>query len=289
MKALVKVLFDESGDGMPSMVMLTPEGRVPVRQTELAPEGFEFLEDVSEARWVEESLAQRKWGRLDSMMPEGFPSYARIFHPAHLEGDMKQPVRWSTVASWTGQTVHPQMQFERIAGLSEEPGDIYKDPPWGALPQHGSIPERECRALVDVLGGFTSTPEQCFFGLWEGWGNIDERLYKADSRVRAPHRDHLLFRGPLDAVMSFVEERMDPFWGKSPSIWWPQDRAWCVTTDVDLFDTFVGGSRECIEAVLGNLDLEALPTTHDAGISMAADTVNVACPRTDPGDRRASP
>ena len=89
--------------------------------------------------------------------------------------------------------------------------------------------------------------------------------------------------------MSFVEERTDPFWGYSPSIWWPEDRAWCVTTDVDLFDTFVGGSRECIEAVLGNPDLEALPTAHDAGISMAADTVNVACPRTDPGERRASP
>lgn len=61
-KALVRALFDRSGDGMPSMVMLTPEGQVPVRQTELAPEGLDFSEDVSEARWIEESLAQGQWG-----------------------------------------------------------------------------------------------------------------------------------------------------------------------------------------------------------------------------------
>jgi len=55
-------------------------------------------------------------------------------------------------------------------------------------------------------------------------------------------------------------------WGDSPNIWWPEDRAWCVATDIDLYDTYVGGSQECIEAVLGNLELEALPTTLDAGL-----------------------
>lgn len=277
----VKALFDRGEGGMSSMVMYTTDGGVPVRQTEMAPEGLEFWEDVSEARWIEESLAQGEWGRLDSMMPRGFSSYARIFHPAYLEGDMEQPVRWATVASWTGRAVHPLMQFERIADLSEESGDIYKDPPWGELPQHGSIPERECKALVEVLRRFTSTPDRCFFGLWEGWGNIDKRLYKPDSRVRAPGRDHLLFRGPLDGAMSLVEERMDHFWGRSPSIWWPEDRAWCVTTDVDLFDTFVGGSDGCIEAVLSDPGLEALATTLDAGTSLHADTLN---PPGAPGD-----
>ena len=168
-----KDLLGERGDGMTSMVMLTPEGQVPVRQVELAPHGLESSEDVSQARWVEESLSHGKWGRLDSLMPQGFTSYARIFHPAYLEGDRERPVRWSTVASWTGRAVHPLMQFERVAGLSEEPGDIYRDPPWGALPQHGSIPERECRALVDVLRGFTSTPRPLLF--WPLGGVGDHR------------------------------------------------------------------------------------------------------------------
>ena len=56
----------------------------------------------------------------------------------------------------------------------------------------------------------------------------------------------------------------------------PEDRAWCVATDIDLFDTYVGGSRECIEAILNNPELEALPTILDARVDLYGDTVNGA-------------
>ncbi len=257
---------------MSSLVSLTPEGRMPVVQTQLAPGGLEFSEDVSHGRWIEESLSG--WGTVHSLMPGGLPAYARVFHPAYLGESLEQPVRWSTVASWTGRTVHPQMQFEHIAGLSEGPQSMYKDPPWGHHPQHGSIPQDECQALTNVLREFTTTPGQCFFCLWEGYGNIDTRLYKVSARIKAPGRDYLLFRGPLDAVMSFLEERPDPFWGYSPNIWWPEDRSWCVATDIDLFDTYVGGSRECIDAVLNHPDLEALPTSLEARVDLGGDAIN---------------
>ena len=253
------------------MSILSTRGGIPIRQTKLAPDGVEFSEDVSEARWVEERLSA--FGTLRSLLPEGFAAYARIFHPAYLNKDEERPVRWSTVASCTGRTVHPLMQFERIAGLSEDPHDMYKDPPWGSHPQIGSIPEAECRTLVEALRSFTSTPANCFFCLWEGYGNIDTRLYKASSRVRAPGRDYLLFRGPIDAIMAFLAGDW-PFWGHSPNIWWPEDRAWCVATDIDLYDTYVGGSVECIEAIMSNPDLEAIPTTIDARLDLHGDTIN---------------
>ena len=255
------------------MSMLTTKGGIPVRQTKLAPDGLEFSEDVSEARWVEERLSN--FGALRSLLPEGFPAYARMFHPAYLEDDRDRPVRWSTVASWTGRTVHPLMQFERIAGLSEDPQQMYKNPPWGSHPRIGSIPERECRTLVEALRSFTSTPDNCFFCLWEGYGNIDTSLYKPSSRVRSPGRDYLLFRGPIDAIKAFLA-RDGPFWGDSPNIWWPEDRAWCVATDIDLYDTYVSGSVECIEAVLSNPDLEMLPTTLDARLALDGDTINAS-------------
>ena len=97
-----------------------------VRQEKLAPDGLEFLEDKSEALWVEKSLSE--FGKLRSLLPEGFSAYARLFHPAYLDDYQGQPVRWSTIASWTGRTVHPLMQFERIANLSESDKDLYKDP-----------------------------------------------------------------------------------------------------------------------------------------------------------------
>ena len=261
------------GGATPGRVRVTYPGVIErVRQTELAPGGLAFSEDVSPARWIEESLSG--WGTLHSLMPGGLAAYARVFHPAYLGEDEEQPVRWSTVASWTGRVVHPQMQFERIAGLSERPRDMYKDPTWGSLPEHGSLPEKECRTLAGTLREFTSTPNRCFFCLWEGYGGIDGGLYKKSARVRAPGRDHLLFRGPLDAVTSFLEVPFDSPWGYSPNIWWPEDRAWCVATDIDLFDTYVGGSEECIQSILGNPDLEALPTTLDARIDLSADTIN---------------
>ena len=272
----IRKLLGASRDGMSSMEWLSTGGSIPIQQTQLVPDGLEFCEDISQARWIEESLSEWKFGRVGSLMPEGFSAYARIFHPAYLGEAGEQRVRWSTVASWTGRTVHPQMQFRRMASLSEEIHDIYKDPPWGLLPQRRSIPQEECRTLMNVLREFTSTPDRCFFCLWDGYGNIDTRLYEASARVRVPGRDYLLFHGPLDAVMSFVEDRVVPFWGDSPNIWWPEDRAWCVATDIDLFDTYAGGSRECIEAVLSNRDLEALTTSLDARLDLAGDSIDVA-------------
>ena len=265
--ARIRRLLGTGGRTMSSMAWLSTGGGIPIEQTRMAPDGLEWLEDVSHAHWIEESLSD--FGTLRSMLPGGFSNYARIFHPAYL-GEEMQPVRWSTVASWTGKVAHPLMQFERIAGLSEDPGVMYPDPPWGSHPRVGSIPEAECRSLVEVLREFTSTPGTCYFCLWEGYGNIDTRLYKSQSRVRAPGRDYLLFSGPLDAVMSFLQRD----WGDSPNIWWPEDRAWCVATDIDLCDTYVGGSLGCIEAVLSSPDLEALPTSLDARLDLGGDIIN---------------
>ena len=80
------------------------------------------------------------------------------------------------------------MQFDRVAGLPEGPHVNEPDPPWGSRPTVGSIPETECRTLVETLRGFTTIPDICYFCLWDGCGNIDTRFYKAGSCVRAPHR-----------------------------------------------------------------------------------------------------
>ena len=269
------VLRRRSSD-MTSLAMVSTGGGVPIRQTKLAPDGVEFSEDVSEARWVEERLSDSDFSTVRSLLPNEFPAYARVFHPAYLNDDEQQPVRWSTVASWTGRTVHPLMQFQRVAGLPEGPHVNEPDPPWGSHPTVGSIPEAECRTLVAMLRGFTTTPDSCYFCLWEGWGNIDTRLYKAGSRVRAPHRDHLLFHGPIDAIMAFFASDWPRgnVWSNSPNIWWPEDRSWCVATDIDLCHTYIGGSRECVEAILSTPSLEALPTTLDASTYLISDTIN---------------
>ena len=109
---------------------------------------MEFVEDVSPARWVEDSLSE--FGKVRSILPEGFAAYTRVFHPAYLDSAGEEPMRW------------------------------------------------------------------------------------------------------------------------------------CVATDIDLFDTYVGGSSECIEAILSCKDLEALPTMLDARLDIGGDTITSrAAPRSE--------
>ena len=56
---------------------------------------------------------------------------------------------------------------------------------------------------------------------------------------------------------------MDAQDGHSPNLWWPDDRAWCVATEIDLAWTYVGGSAALIDDVLASAALEAQPVSPD--------------------------
>ena len=229
------------------------------------------------ANWIKERLgdwASEKGMFVGSVVPEGFEAYARVFHPAELwKADRSwEQVRWSTVASWNGKVVHPQMQFCRIANLDVH---LHEKLSWGRIPFYGMLPEGECQVLISVLKGFTSTPERCYFSLWHGYGFLDDRYFKRVAKLKVPRREeYLVFCGPLDSIMSFYKH-VGGRWGQSPNIWWPEDRAWCVATEIDSLDTYIGGSKACIERVLGHPDLEALPIGLGARVDASGDTINV--------------
>jgi hypothetical protein len=89
---------------------------------------------------------------------------------------------------------------------------------------------------------------------------------------RLPNRGYYLARGPLDAALETVYGFVGDY--RSASIWWPDDRAWCVATEVDFDWTYVGGSAECVAAILSSPDLEALPAKISDGVSYASDPIN---------------
>lgn len=62
--------------------------------------------------------------------------------------------------------------------------------------------------------------------------------------------------------------------GQSANLWWPQDLAWCVATEIDLMETLVGGSAAAIAAVLANRRLESWATTPTGRVDSAGDTRN---------------
>ena len=90
-------------------------------------------------------------------------------------------------------------------------------------------------------------------------------------RLHGEGRDYLVYTGPLTAMSSFFEG----FWTDSPNIWWPEDRAWCVATDIDPDSTYVGGQADCIDALTSDSRFEVLPITLDAPTYVDADTLNM--------------
>ena len=230
------------------------------------------MTDLAPARWIQEGLWP--WGpgsgrsdyRVGCLVPVGFAGYARVLHPAyrHTEDGLK-PVRWSTVASWTGRVAHPQMQFLRIANLR-----FGEYPEWGMLPNEGSLPADEAERLVAILRPFTSTPEDCYFGVWEGFGVPELNAFADYPRIQVPHRAYFLFRGSISAVPHLTFGSFK----QTPNLWWPEDRTWCVASEIDLSETYVGASSECIAALLGDQSLEAVSTSLDVRADIEGDVIN---------------
>jgi len=81
--------------------------------------------------------------------------------------------------------------------------------------------------------------------------------------VEIPGRSLALYSGPIEAAAA-----LSPWpCRQSPNLWWPEDHAWCVASEIDFCSTYVGGSPELIEGVLGDERLEAIPVRlEDRGI-----------------------
>lgn len=122
---------------------------------------------------------------------------------------------------------------------------------WGEPPGEGPTPPGVARALVPVLARHTTPPEQCWFGLWHGYGRWDFDRFPS---FETPGREKVLLSGTLADAVSPVS--LDEF-AELPDLWWPADRTWCLGGDTDLISTYVGGSAELVADLLGAADLEA--------------------------------
>ena len=135
-------------------------------------------------------------------------------------------------------------------------------------PETGELLPDLVLALSEVLARHTRAPERCLFCIWEGgWVNGSGAINVAIGRdrgragrspaavggcvaavvscrgalaaaLRLAGRNRGLLEGPLDSVGEIGEVRYwrgsSRFESHSPNLWWPDDRAWCVATDIDL-------------------------------------------------------
>lgn len=263
---------------------------------------IEAANDLSAADWVREQLVTFAHD-VGSLVPADFEAYARVLHPA-APGD----VRWADIARELGRTVHREVQFQNVA---TPPGGVIPqqqhqvEGPW-QCPSTGQLPEPLRNHLGTVLSRFTTAPERVWFALWEGYGGLHPPSGRVPpvSRLTArrrrgviagwlhpdpspdppphtvqfeawprrplldlPNRRYLVYVGPLSELPSWRWE--------GPNLWWPEDRAWFVASEIDLVSTYVGGSAAAIAELLRDPLLEVLPSSATDRVTADSDRINV--------------
>lgn len=181
------------------------------------------------ANWIGASCLG-EWGTIGALVPNRYESVLRVHPPAPHPGDW-----WSSY------------------------GELWE-------------------AVASVGVRHTSTSDRAFFAVWEGHGfetvsshlawrdpPVDDTERRSREAKRAqlrvvdqqrnatvsaalrqiprfdlPHRRYYLVEGPVTAVTDIRHPDGDGW--RNPDLFWPDDRAWFVATDVDFWSLYVGGT-----------------------------------------------
>lgn len=180
--------------------------------------------------WLTDTLVdiEQAVGRV---VPATYDAYARILIP--LADGRGGFTRWRD-ASPGG--VASLVQWDDLAPVV--------DSERGAPPS-GTIDEATAIVLAQVLRGFTSTPDDCFFAFWEGYAGLPPRTEQSLCVV-PPDRRMAIYAGPIEAAAVPLGL---PYPFRRPVRWWPSDRRWCVGADIYSRSLLVGGATACIDAL----------------------------------------
>jgi hypothetical protein len=235
--------------------------------------GVAWSSSVANAEWVRDRLTAPNGSCVTSVVPAGFDAYARILHPASaVDGTGEHPVSWAEVAASSGLELRDDACFHSVA-LPPQAGPGLA--PSCRPPRRGSLGAAETGALVGVLRAATSTPERCCFWLWEGYawqGGVGDPIPAGvldGPRVSLSRRDYVFYSGPAEAATTVAEPEV-----QTANLWWPEDRAWCVVSDIDLPWTYVAGTDETVAVLLAAPGLEVLRARPEDPVRRVEDWVS---------------
>jgi hypothetical protein len=266
---------------------------------------LEVCDGAAAGAWIRPRLGGR-FGAVTLEAPNGYETYARIFHPA-TDGE-GNPIKWAEVAEAVGTVAHREMQWHAILGFSgpEELQSSHRvDAEGGSRwtgndPPIGGMDIETLDALCGVLIAHAANTRHCYFGLCtiENW--LDE--FPADELkplLKLPmDRDYVVLAGPLSAVDQVTRDHSSTSpgavalsvrygkgplpkseehewkWREAPNLIWPADRSWFVASEVDFDSTLVGGSAQLIKAIIDSPNLEAWQVEPTDSLAADADKVN---------------
>lgn len=190
---------------------------------------------------------------------------------------------------------------------SEPYGEVLDAEGWRySEPLQGNLDLGVLATLASRLCRHTSTPGKGVAAIWEGWGGLtssagySQLTFHSDGagtpltttpagdggpgsgllpasvvngpKLELPGRSHFLFAA---APSGFTEPAWardapwhhDPRWPQSPSLLWPDDRAWIMVTEIDFDSTIVAGSPELVAGLVADPAIEALEIPEGADLS----------------------
>lgn len=176
-------------------------------------------------------------------------------------------------------------------------------------PRQGSLEPKELAAVASVLCRHSSTPGEGVAAIWEGWGGLTSSAGSGeltsgtdspggresariavddvpgsgvlpasvvnDMQLELPGRNHFLFSaapaGFTDpAWIGNAPWHRDPQWPQSPSLLWPDDRAWVLVTEIDFDSTIVAGSSALVADLVSDPGVEALGISEGSSLAWDA-------------------
>ncbi|TFI43170.1 hypothetical protein E4P29_13170 [Rhodococcus sp. 1R11] len=106
-------------------------------------------------------------------------------------------------------------------------------------------------SVLEVLTRNTTTPNDCWYAVWEGNTALDDIRDAAPTANIAGYQ-YFLLRGP-------VARATDTLGGLSPNLWWPADHSWCMAQHFDFPSAYFGGTADTVADLVALTDIESRP------------------------------
>ncbi|GAA3533618.1 hypothetical protein GCM10022222_16180 [Amycolatopsis ultiminotia] len=175
----------------------------------------------------------------------------------------------TSVAEWVVRSGTPDIQlilfgpavYDGYARLRfipdpDEPGQREADV---RLPYDHPAEIEQTRRALRTLSRFTSTPEDCYFCLWDGYSDVNlPPQAPGDGLFTLPYRRYAIVRG---AVADLAE--WEATFGSGgpiapPAFVWPADHSWCFASDVDPHWAGIGATPAAVDALVDDPEIDVV-------------------------------
>jgi hypothetical protein len=211
------------------------------------------------------------------------------------------PAAWLVTSSlpWDRLVTFGPAGLEAYARLRFLPDPAYEGQSENDAVDDSPSAADRLRTLLQRLAPHTTSPDDCYCCLWDGWGELYGRsttalpdlVMRTDQpaggvqpagwapapcptpsddapKVVVPNRAYYLFHGSLTEAGDWGAANPwlspDRLHMPEPAFVWPADHAWCIANDVDPHWAGIGADKLVIDRLVSDSRLDVVPANPDA-------------------------